>query len=295
MGKRLLMLILLASQGIAQTPFIRDGSIGQARPKPVPGHNQLETLEIKDWVGQKFIFLPRSKKLKNYGYQAFQPSLPYEKWVGKVLTVVDVLTKSAVPEVTFQTSEGKKLRTRIIGEALDGLAPLRDLEYARSNWVGKTLWMRDNSLATWDEDREEFASLKLKKYAALQVEDVVAGWYHHQPIRLILKTPEGEIGFRDVNITGTNISKQLRKYRRFVDEFLEQDPKAGRNWPSDVWAAIENGRVVIGMTAEQARMSWGEPKSINRTVTARGAEEQWVYGNSGYIYIGEGKVTAIQN
>jgi len=84
------------------------------------------------------------------------------------------------------------------------------LEYARSNWLGKTLWLRDNNLATWDESSQQFGSVKLKKYSPVVVEDAVAGWYNHAPIRLILKTEKGEIGFRDVNVTGTNISDLLR-------------------------------------------------------------------------------------
>jgi hypothetical protein len=295
MSIRLFFFLLLAWQGMAQTPFIREGSIGQPASKSNSEREGFGTLEIKDWTGQKFIFLPTSKKLQGYGYQAFSPSLPYDKWVGKTLIVVEVSRKDVLPEITFRTADGKTLRTKAYGDSIHGIAPLRDLEYARSNWLGKTLWLRDNSLATWDESSQEFGSVKLKKYSPVVVEDVVAGWYEHEPIRLILKTAKGEVGFRDVNVTGTNISERLRKYRRFADEFLEQDPRVGRNWPPEIWSAIEDAKVAIGMTSEQARMSWGEPTSVNRTTTSRGAEEQWVYGNSTYLYIQDGKVTAVQN
>lgn len=235
------------------------------------------------------------EEVQSYGYQSFHPSLPYDKWVGKILTVVEVSRKSILPEITFRTADDKTLRTKAYGETVDGIAPLRDLEYARTRWKGKTLWLQDASLATWDESSQEHGSVKLKKYSPVVVEDVVAGWYNHEPIRLILKTEKNEIGFQDVNVTGTNIGISLRKYRQFADTFLEQDPRADRNWPSEIWNAIENAKVAVGMTSEQARMSWGKPKSVNRTVTSRGAEEQWVYGSSTYLYIQEGKVTAVQN
>jgi hypothetical protein len=54
--------------------------------------------------------------------------------------------------------------------------------------------------------------------------------------------------------------------------------------------------VYIGMSAEDAReSSWGEPQDINRTTTAHGVREQWVYGPKTYLYFTNGKLTAIQN
>ena len=62
---------------------------------------------------------------------------------------------------------------------------------------------------------------------------------------------------------------------------------------------VENGNSVekkhpsIGMTAEEVRNStWGSPDDINKTVTAYGTTEQWVYGNK-YIYFRDGVVTSI--
>lgn len=49
----------------------------------------------------------------------------------------------------------------------------------------------------------------------------------------------------------------------------------------------------VGMTAEEVRNStWGSPDDINKTVTAYGTTEQWVYGNK-YIYFRDGIVTSI--
>lgn len=52
----------------------------------------------------------------------------------------------------------------------------------------------------------------------------------------------------------------------------------------------------IGMTADQVRNStWGKPEKINRTTTAYGTSEQWVYSNNRYIYLDNGIVTTIQD
>jgi hypothetical protein len=44
-------------------------------------------------------------------------------------------------------------------------------------------------------------------------------------------------------------------------------------------------RVQIGMSKEQCRDAWGKPTFINRTGSAGGLSEQWVYRDSGrYLY-----------
>ena len=42
-----------------------------------------------------------------------------------------------------------------------------------------------------------------------------------------------------------------------------------------------------GMTAEQVRRAWGEPKRINSIVSGPHSREQWVYGtNNVYLFDG---------
>lgn len=57
----------------------------------------------------------------------------------------------------------------------------------------------------------------------------------------------------------------------------------------------------VGMTADEVRAtSWGEPADINKTTTADGVSEQWVYYNpishipDRYVYLDNGIVTSIQ-
>lgn len=66
-------------------------------------------------------------------------------------------------------------------------------------------------------------------------------------------------------------------------------------WASDSTAVpAEKSDPKIGMTElEVYGSSWGYPKSKNKTTTAAGTREQWVY-YYGYIYLTDGIVTAIQ-
>ena len=49
------------------------------------------------------------------------------------------------------------------------------------------------------------------------------------------------------------------------------------------------------MTAEQLKMSSGEPRDINTTLMRGSRREQWVYGSGVYVYLENGEVTAIQH
>jgi hypothetical protein len=54
--------------------------------------------------------------------------------------------------------------------------------------------------------------------------------------------------------------------------------------------------VTVGMSQQDVLdSSWGRPESVNRTTTARGTREQWVYGGRNYLYFENGVLTTIQN
>lgn len=54
--------------------------------------------------------------------------------------------------------------------------------------------------------------------------------------------------------------------------------------------------VRLGMTQDDVlASSWGRPERVNRTITASGTSEQWVYGGHNYLYFENGVLTSIQN
>lgn len=73
------------------------------------------------------------------------------------------------------------------------------------------------------------------------------------------------------------------------------------NWPEKNKIECLKGVVSIGMTKEMVLVSWGKPKDINRTVTAYGTREQWVYGDFGsnskptFLYFENGIMTSWQD
>ena len=55
------------------------------------------------------------------------------------------------------------------------------------------------------------------------------------------------------------------------------------------------GKIWIGMTATMAKVILGDPEKNNRTVTAGGSSEQWVYSNGDLYYFTNGVLTAWQD
>jgi hypothetical protein len=59
-------------------------------------------------------------------------------------------------------------------------------------------------------------------------------------------------------------------------------------------AAIAEKRVLVGMTQEQVRASWGQPEHVNTTTYGAHVDEQWVFSSSAYVYFEDGVVTSFQ-
>ena len=70
---------------------------------------------------------------------------------------------------------------------------------------------------------------------------------------------------------------------------VEQTPEQKR-----ILQAMAVGAVTAGMSAAQVRQVWGSPVRINKTVSAGGVSEQWVYSNGQYLYLTHGLVSAMQ-
>lgn len=75
--------------------------------------------------------------------------------------------------------------------------------------------------------------------------------------------------------------------------------EAQREFNRQVTNAIAARRVLVGMTADDVRRSWGEPGKINRSVSGSSVREQWVYDRGNYrmqyVYLTNGEVTGIQS
>jgi len=250
------------------------GETKPQEPAPPP-----QPRAIARWIGERFVVLPRPPARGTEPYEALEirdkiGGHPAEEAAGAVLVVTAVKYDRVTPVVTFVREDTKQEYVgRAVAESVEGLAPLADIEAARAQWKGKTLWLAAPDLRAGSS---EIGVVRVNRLAAVEVVDVQLGWTTEAPIRFVLKTTDGRTGFRDVHTTGTNVPDAQRKRHAFESAFLTDDPRTALDWPADVWAAIEASRVEVGMTAAQARMSWGEPRRIDR-ISGPWREERWIY------------------
>lgn len=66
------------------------------------------------------------------------------------------------------------------------------------------------------------------------------------------------------------------------------------DWDIESCRAVDARKVAVGMTAEQARLAWGKPETINNTITQAGRSEQWVYSLDQILYVENGVVRSMQ-
>lgn len=58
---------------------------------------------------------------------------------------------------------------------------------------------------------------------------------------------------------------------------------------------IQRGEVWIGMPAEAARLSWGDPFYVRTLTDTPEPQEQWVYARGRRLYVSNGQITAIDD
>ena len=249
----------------------------EAASTPFPYH------PIGSWVGKRFIFLPKPKGSESGTYEDFSRLVTHQKYSGRVARVVSANDSGASAFIEFQMEDdGERLRVFTVAnkESVRGMALLDDIENARKQWAGKTVWGKMLMISSYDEQSGAITMTVVKKLGPLKVVDVVPGWDEEKPARFKLETPDGKQGFVDLNLSGTNVQKEVRYLSRFEDHLLAENPRLKYKWKADVWSAIEKGQVYAGMTEEQVKMSWGEPEKITRTA----AGDVWTYTSGALVF-----------
>jgi hypothetical protein len=238
---------------------------------------------IGSWAGKRFIFLPKPKGSESGTYEDFNRAITHKKYAGRVARVVTANNSGVSAYIEFEmVDDGERLRVFTVAnkESVRGMALLDDIENARKQWAGKTLWGKMLMISSYDEQSGAITMTPVKKFGPLKVVDVVPGWDEEKPVRIKLETPDGKQGFVDLNLSGTNVHKEVRHLYRFEDCLLTEDPRLKYKWRADIWRAIEKGNVYAGMTEEQVKMSWGEPEKV--TPTAAG--EVWTYQGGALVF-----------
>jgi hypothetical protein len=199
-------------------------------------NTQFKTRAITEWVGERFVFLQRRKALQGYGYQLIHRakdrygSLPYDKYVGRIAKVTKVTPSSTFVSGAWNIElvmedTGEKIVAEAVRNHVEGIAPISDLENARTIYVGKTLWYKKDILESYNQETDKVDYLPLEATPSpVKVIDVVAGQDENHPARFIVETSSGGKGYVDISVGGTNADETLRSYNTFDKFFLTENP-----------------------------------------------------------------------
>lgn len=301
---RSVLLILVAHFAVssfAQNKYLKSSSVGTVAKKPVENkklHGPVDFRELKEMIGEQFIVMPVGKHIQSYGYQhlykdsskSLTDHVSYEEGLGLELKLVEFDGVHGV----FLDSLGNKFRSTAYSQQFSDMVPLKDIKEAEKIFLHKPLWVKDFSLSTYNEQTDETGEVPNVRLTRVTVEEIRIGTDDQQPVRFILKTATGKFGFLDVNMSGSNQGYQYRDTYSFYNTFWTYDPKLKYKYTSAIWKLIAKRDVAIGMTAQQVKLSLGEPDDINFSEYSSGSSEQWIYGTDterSYYYFTNGRLT----
>jgi hypothetical protein len=162
-----------------------------------------------------------------------------------------------------------------------GVISVDDLKKAKT-YIGKTIWVNllsyQNGVAYSKSTGQE---KHLKNIQKMAVKDIFIGGIN------------GKISTSGMFFDVTLEDKSSWLFPLDDSYFFGKYPLS-KNRPKAIISAIQEMSIVIGMTKAEAKLSWGEPDDINRTVGAWGVNEQWIYNHT-YLYFQNDKLTSFQD
>lgn len=304
-----LLATLLVSMGLPlaataqDRPLVEDLRVGATEAPAQPSFPEAP-LPFGQWAGEEFVFLPTVKMYEEEGYpdcrKQGEPKtlhLTYQETVGRVGTVLEVTQPDKYRMVLRlkmnDSGEVIECTASIIGQdiSFDGLGLVKDIILAREAWEGNTYYTRMRQYLTYDAATGERGRLDVKKFSPVKVISVSAGFTNIGPVRVVVQTNDGRVGYFEAAYSGTNSSSG---YDNTLDTHVQvEDPRKKHKWSKRVWKAIEEWSVFVGMTEAQVKMSLGDPVSVTTRRSKRGEFSIWQYYVGITVTMHDGRVESI--
>jgi hypothetical protein len=259
-------------------------------------------IKIEQWAGHNFTFLALPADKQSAGYEIFTVNqanqgfqgdrsvrIPYAEHVGKQVTVTAVVPFAAGYNqqeymVSMTVNEtGEKLLGRTMRGQLEGLVLTSDLNNARKQFLGKTVYSKFRELSglyiPGGDTTPRAVSTAIG--GPVTVVDVYAGNQSEEPIWLIVSV-NGEKAVLPIAYSWTNMPTQAwTQTPPWQDALFTEDPRVSLGGSYELWSQIQNGNVAAGMSKGQVQLSWGKP------LRTEADDSVWIYDTEKLSFNGD--------
>lgn len=161
---------------------------------------------------------------------------------------------------------------------LDLVADVAALIEGKMVWTKSQLW--------YDADGNKITG---RKFVPVTIQRVSPGTMIF-PLKLDIKDETGKNAVLYMNIRNTGVES-----RTFPSLFSLKDPKEKySDIQPEVWELIRNGKVRIGMTKEECKLSLGNPSDVNSGHDWNNTLDIWHYQNGAYLRFQDGLLVAFR-
>lgn len=158
------------------------------------------------------------------------------------------------------------------------------VEQAREKLVGKKFWTK--SPLWYDEKGERIDGKKFVEVTILEVEPGTLVF----PLRLKIKDEEGVEAYMFMNF-----GSEGNESRSFNNLFSLTDIK--QHYPTiqpETWQLISEGKVKVGMTKEECKLSLGNPSDVNAGHDYSQTLDIWQYDNGVVLWFEDGRLARLR-
>lgn len=260
------------------------------------------------WPGNYFIILPKQQLVGSFGYNLFScvgalcdSHKTDPKWElenhrirSEAIGGDTVMVAAAEPEdnewvLTFRHRQTQKhFYGKTHNQAIAEVVRADDLTNARKRWLEKVVFSKRGVISIpGTNSAAALASHRVRIQDSLLVTDVTCGItpLPVKPLWLHVMTLDSIRGFIPIRYSWTNTMHTFKKdVTPWGEDIFEQNPLERYSWSEDTWELVNNHRVVVEMTTDQVRLSWGSPEKENSNADGETERLSWRYPSHTVIF-----------
>jgi hypothetical protein len=193
---------------------------------------------------------------------------------------VNILFNDAINGRTYLYRTGKTIDELHPAFSIPMLIDMDMVQHIERQIKGKDFYIR--TPIWYDRDNEQM--MTGRHFIQVCIDSVLPG-NSVMPLRVLFTTIDK--GEKAMVWMSDNVS--VMHGRDFDAMFVASNPRLSYPTITDAnWELITRGRVVVGMTKEECRLSLGTPRHINERPDQAGMREYWYYDGGSYLFFVDG-------